>query len=1476
MPKYLFGPVTQEFAHSHLGPFIASGDCVTFDFDGPLALRECNSWESFSARYPVGWEPDFLVLSLQYSCLPDWLLHSGLPVVGLAADWNLQWHHYRSLASFCDHILTDPRGTECFRRENINHVSDACLFGCIPSWARDRGYQSNRDIDVLFVGNMHPFVQADRLPWLFRIGQLSNKFNVRICSGVFGDDYRRLLERSRIVFNRSIRDECNMRVFETLATGGLLFQEESNAEVMRFLTPGKEYVCYNEANVEERIEFYLQHESSRFEIAELGRARIRDFTYERFWAQHISLITSMWGQITARASSRIGARKAFSLQARIWQRQSAAFGSDTTLAASLRQFASPASSDSRAHYLLACVLHIEKKYHDAEDHFRLSFDFDPRNVIAGIAWAETLILLNRGTDAIAIAKRVLRVLANTAGLDIYLGDEPLSQPGYTQLRIAWEKAAYENSGNRAAEMTDKCALLRWRLLTLLGEVTGDVAYFYEAVDSRPELKHTHIALGRALRKQGIFQQAVEHLQIAAAAFPFDADLAADLYAVMGEASDTLGQQKFATERGRLKKAAAKLVRDESWLAQVTQRSKISVPGTRRLRIAWHGDQSTVHSLSIVNREICLRLIERGHELTLVEYHSHLSEWQSCPLPPDLRSRLNAPLSGPPEVHVCLRWPPVQTPPQEGHWVWIQPWEHGALPVTWQETVSQHLDEIWVPTSHVTQCFLKAGLPRDRVHLIPLGVSPVFFSSYTAFPLQTRKQFRFLFVGGTIHRKGFDLLLAAYGATFRRTDDVCLVVKDVGARTYYSLETSQTAIQEFRSDPDAPEIEYLDADLSTEQIAMLYSACHCLIHPYRAEGFGLPIAEAMATGLPVIVTGSGAALDFCNDKNSILVTSRIVHGQTHAVCNLETLGCPHWAEIDGDALRRSLRYAFENYVELSGRANIAATFIRENFTWEHAVDEVEERLQRLVEKEIRRPLRATQLSKVSHESQFLSKVAVSRPRISMCMIVRDNESIIDDCLSSIRPWVDEIVIVDTGSIDKTPEICLRHGAQLFHFPWCDDFSAARNESLRHATGDWIFWMDSDDVITTEQGQRLRSLVDGQHAPDCMGYVLQVHCQSDDSDRATVVDHVKLFRNHLGLSFEHRIHEQILPAIRRIGGNVKFADIHVIHQGSRQSAEQRSRKLERDFRILKLDNADHPDHPFVLFNLGMTCEDCGKYEEAELYLRRCLEVSGNQESHVRKAWALLINSLKAQGQLQQAIDASNVAVGQFPDDHELLFRRGILFQHVGRNQEAANDYYSILRVPQSRVFQSTDPSIRGYKVHHNLAITLEELGRTEEAIEHWEHVVALKPDLSTAWLALVKLLISLGYKERVDEILNRMPPYVLDSSNGATVRALVAVQHRMLSMAKKVLEEAWEKWHESDCLDELARILMENGETDDAIEVLRQLLNVRPDSPSVMHNLAQCLATNGEHDEAIALLGRSLERRPGARNSLALLYRLQSEK
>src|SRR3974390_430711 len=98
-------------------------------------------------------------------------------------------------------------------------------------------------------------------------------------------------------------------------------------------------------------------------------------------------------------------------------------------------------------------------------------------------------------------------------------------------------------------------------------------------------------------------------------------------------------------------------------------------------------------------------------------------------------------------------------------------------------------------------------------------------------------------------------------------------------------------------------------------------------------------------------------------------------------------------------------------------------------------------------------------------------------VSLCMIVKTEEAHLAACLRSGAGLVKEMIGVDTGSTDRTREIAVSQGAKVFDFPWCDDFSAARNEALRRATGEWIFWMDADDRLDETNRERLTELFDG---------------------------------------------------------------------------------------------------------------------------------------------------------------------------------------------------------------------------------------------------------------------------------------------------------------------------------------------------------------------------------------------------------------
>ena len=182
---------------------------------------------------------------------------------------------------------------------------------------------------------------------------------------------------------------------------------------------------------------------------------------------------------------------------------------------------------------------------------------------------------------------------------------------------------------------------------------------------------------------------------------------------------------------------------------------------------------------------------------------------------------------------------------------------------------------------------------------------------------------------------------------------------------------------------------------------------------------------------------------------------------------------------------------------------------------------------------------------------------TRPLVSLTMIVKNEERNIGDCLKTAADLVGEIIVVDTGSTDRTKEIATSMGAKVFDFPWCDNFAAARNEALSHATGDWIFWLDADDRITEENRKRAKALF-ARLGEENVAYMIKCRCLADEATRTTSeVDHARLFRNHPQIRWRYRVHEQILPSVERMGGGIRTTDLVVEHTGYQEHAPWRKR-------------------------------------------------------------------------------------------------------------------------------------------------------------------------------------------------------------------------------------------------------------------------------------------------------------------------------
>ncbi|MCC6831588.1 MAG: glycosyltransferase [Thermoleophilia bacterium] len=290
--------------------------------------------------------------------------------------------------------------------------------------------------------------------------------------------------------------------------------------------------------------------------------------------------------------------------------------------------------------------------------------------------------------------------------------------------------------------------------------------------------------------------------------------------------------------------------------------------------------------------------------------------------------------GAPDVTIRHGHPADLSPVRDGRLVAVLPWEFGGAPAEWLECLDRGVDEIWVPTGYVRDGYLAAGAPEGRVAVVPNGVDTAMFHPARA-PMDLgdgAPGYRLLHVGGPAWRKGVDLLVDAYRMAFGPDDDVTLVLTDRGASCSDGVDR---LVEDLAADPRAPRVMRLTRPVPEGAMPGLYAACDCLVHPYRGEAYGMTMAEAMATGLPVIAPDRGAARAFMDPDTALLVPSR---RREIAVAELagHRLVLPAVVhEVEVEALASRMRWAYECRDLAADTGRRAAVAIAAGHTWHHA-------------------------------------------------------------------------------------------------------------------------------------------------------------------------------------------------------------------------------------------------------------------------------------------------------------------------------------------------------------------------------------------------------------------------------------------------------------------------------------------------------------------------------------------------------------
>jgi len=462
------------------------------------------------------------------------------------------------------------------------------------------------------------------------------------------------------------------------------------------------------------------------------------------------------------------------------------------------------------------------------------------------------------------------------------------------------------------------------------------------------------------------------------------------------------------------------------------------------------------------------------------------------------------------------------------------------------------------------------------------------------------------------------------------------------------------------------------------------------------------------------------------------------------------------------------------------------------------------------------------------------------KISLCMIVKDEEEMLDGALASVRDTVDEIIVVDTGSTDGTVDIARAHGARVYHHAWDNDFAKARNQSLSYATGDWILILDADERLHADSVPLVRKVSNSclQEAISFSVYNIDL-----DTNHVSFLPSIRMFRNGRGYAYRGIVHNQIdlppdTPVLR--------APVRIDHYGYTPSLAKKRGKFERTTALLHRQLKENPDDAFAHFNMAqiMRSGEQGKTLAPDIvrHARRVTEILTPRETeHVHillMGYHQLATALFTLEQYEEAEQACRDALVIKTDYIDALMTLGHILSQRKRYDEAREAFLSYLRVrEQYNEAAETSGFIllhlqTMHQAYYGLGLIEEALANLPLALEWYRKVLADHDDYLEAHLRVGRICYRLG---RFDE------------AREAFATDLV---HRS--------ESFWAHF----CLGDIAAY---EGEWSRARKHYQDAHRVRPDHPELPLNLALVAFHTGALDEAATLLAQvppEVQAQPGA--------------
>ena len=332
-------------------------------------------------------------------------------------------------------------------------------------------------------------------------------------------------------------------------------------------------------------------------------------------------------------------------------------------------------------------------------------------------------------------------------------------------------------------------------------------------------------------------------------------------------------------------------------------------------------------------------------------------------------------------------------------------------------------------------------------------------------------------------------------------------------------------------------------------------------------------------------------------------------------------------------------------------------------------------------------------------------------ISVCIIAKNEEQNIENCLKPLRAYDWEIIVVDTGSVDRTKEIAGKYADQVLDYAWCDDFSAARNYSIEHASHDTILVIDSDEYLKEIDIAEFLRLA--EQNPISVGLLSREnHYQMNETD-SVYVDLVERLFSRKYYHYEGIIHEQV-RLLDSVHHTYKTYQIPLIlnHSGYTGNEEALREKALRNVSLLKKDLETHPDNPYTYFQIGQSYNMIHDDENACLYYSKGLsyDVDPNAE-YVQMMVIGYGYALLHLGRAEEALELGSV-YDAFAVSADFINLMGLIYLRNGQYMKALLEFVKALSCETAHV-----AGANSFIPTYNIGLINEMMGDKEAALVHY---------------------------------------------------------------------------------------------------------------------------------------------------------------